>query len=1185
MTAELDTPKKDRIILWFREIRNKDVSLVGGKAASLGEMIGELQQTGLKVPDGFAVTVNGYNLFLRGSPGLQESISEEIQQVRTAFLNLQNAKEKISLEPTDREEVIPEAATKKEYEESNRAFQLILEQTGAAIRERITQASLPDALTEEIARAYKALSQEAGLENVSVAVRSSATAEDLPDASFAGQQDTFLNVSGFDKLKDACLHCFASLFTNRAISYREDQHFIQLTLAAKAKEQGDLEQSAYHQRIAEAVDHFNVGLSIAVQLMVRSDLASSGVIFSIDTESGFDQVVYITAAFGLGEFVVQGRVNPDQHWVFKPTMTIADERPGVKDVKLVYSENGVCEEVIPGWERKKFCLTHDEVLKLAEWAIIIEKHYKKAMDIEWAKDGLTNELYIVQARPETVHSTKGTTEIYQLLERPKKSVIEGEAVGNKIGKGTVHIIKDTSRLSEFVPGEVLVTVMTDPDWEPIMKVAAAIVTNRGGRTCFTGDTLLLTNEGFMTFEQVFEDHEGLFVPSLNRSTLKIEWKPIIASMKRKANVIEVNASQTGRVKNNTLKITPDHKILTFEDRKLVSKEISNVLDDNQMALLAQKIPRLSESTEKDRKLAYLLGALSSDGHIYLSRTHGEVQFIQKPTKEKEKFIEAVNTYMEELFDKRFSVQKKKQSSGMIRGKPIVGTANAYRCYSKQVAVQLVQEQQNVVPTILQADEELIFNYLAGFIDGDGSYNHESNRINIYCSNDSLLQSIIVSCLRLGILPQVTTNRSIYNVQIVERIEEILAYTKRVKGIDRRKIFGTRFFSAKQLVGDIIEEVNYNERIRPFVEKNLLIDANKIQEYIIPLCKREEERMELSRVLESDTRMHRISFAKNIGVRDVYNITVEDNNNYIVFTSRLSPILVNNCHAAIVSRELGIPCVIGTEYGTEVLKKDQDVTVDCSEGQGLVYDGLLPFKVSELDLTKIPKTRTKIMLNIGIPEQAFTAAHLPHSGVGLGRVEFIINSHIQIHPLALVQFKDLELIGVQKGMLDYARSTKMQIESLTEFYLDKAEFFVDRLAYGIGRIGAAFYPKPVIIRLSDFKTNEYANLIGGKLFEPEESNPMIGWRGCSRYYDKRFEAGFILECRALAKVRNDMKLHNVVVMLPFCRTPAEAELVRDIMKEHGLVQGEPKDSPLQLYCMAEIPSNVILADKFSNIVDG
>ncbi|MFX0117328.1 MAG: PEP/pyruvate-binding domain-containing protein, partial [Candidatus Hodarchaeota archaeon] len=1010
-------------------------------------------------------------------------------------------------------------------------------------------------------------------------------AEDLPDASFAGQQDTFLNVSGLKELKEACLHCFASLFTNRAISYREDQRFIQLELAKKARELGNITQAAYHDKIADSVDHFNVGLSVAIQLMVRSDLASSGVIFSIDTESGYDQVVYITVAYGLGEFVVQGRVNPDQHWVFKPTMTVIDQRPGVKDVKLVYAQEGVCEETIPFWQRKQFCLSHNEVMKLAEWAVIIEKHYGKAMDIEWAKDGVTSELYIVQARPETVHSTKSATEIYRLLKRPKKPLIEGEAVGNKIGQGSVHIINDASMISEFIPGEVLVTVMTDPDWEPIMKVASAIITNRGGRTCFTGDTVLLTNKGFMTFEQVFEDYEGLFIPSLNRNTLKIEWKPIIASMKRKADVIEVNTSQTGRMRNNTLKMTPDHKILTFENRKLVSKEISDALDNNQMALLAQKIPRLSESTEKDRKLAYLLGALSSDGHVYLSRTRGEVQFIQKATKEKEKFIETVNAYMEDLFDKRFRTHKKKQSTGMIRGEPIVGTANAYRCASKQIALQLTQEKQNLVQTILQADEELIFNYLAGFIDGDGSYNHESNRINIYCSNKSLLQSIMVSCLRLGILPQVTTNRSIYNVQIAERIKEILTYTKRVRGIYSRKIQGTRFFSAKQLVGDIIEEVNYKGRIRPFVERNLIIDANKIQENIIPLCKREEEKKELSRILESDTRMHRISFVKNIGVQDVYNITVEDNNNYIVFTSRLSPILVNNCHAAIVSRELGIPCVIGTEYGTEVLKNDQDVTVDCSEGQGLIYEGLLPFKVSELDPTNVPKTRTKIMLNIGIPEQAFTAAHLPHSGVGLGRLEFIINSHIQIHPLALVQFKDLELLGIKKGLLDYAKSVKMQIEALTDFYGDKIEYFVDRLAFGIGRIGAAFYPEPVIVRLSDFKTNEYANLIGGKMFEPEESNPMIGWRGCSRYYDKRFEAGFILECRALAKVRNEMKLHNVVVMLPFCRTPAEAELVREIMAEHGLIQGKPKDSPLELYCMAEIPSNVILADKFSEIVDG
>ncbi|MFQ5979021.1 MAG: phosphoenolpyruvate synthase [Candidatus Heimdallarchaeota archaeon] len=773
MTASHAIPKNQQLILWFREIRNKDVNIVGGKAASLGEMISELQDAGVSVPNGFAITVRGYNLFIEQSPGLQEFIKEEIKKVHTAFQNLQDIKEKFSLKSRADGDLVPESI-KNEYEKNNRTFQLTLVDCGAAIRERISQALFPEALAEEVKAAYNELSKEVGSDNASVAVRSSATAEDLPDASFAGQQDTYLNISGIKALEKACLQCFASLFTNRAISYREDQRFIQLELAEKARDLGDLEQAAYHEKIAKAVDHFNVGLSIAVQLMVRSDLASSGVIFSIDTESGFDEVIYITAAFGLGEFVVQGRVNPDQHWIFKPTMTVIDERPGVKDAKLVYGEEGVREETIPGWERKKFCLVQEEVMKLAEWALIIENHYGKAMDIEWAKDGLNNELYVVQARPETVHSSKSATEIYRLLKRPQKPLIEGEAVGNKIGQGRIHVIKDASKISEFIPGDVLVTVMTDPDWEPIMKVASAIITNRGGRTC---------------------------------------------------------------------------------------------------------------------------------------------------------------------------------------------------------------------------------------------------------------------------------------------------------------------------------------------------------------------------------------------------------------------------HAAIISRELGIPCVIGTEYGTEVLKTGQEVTVDCSEGQGLIYEGFLPFKISELDPANVPDTQTKIMLNIGIPEQAFTAARLPHSGVGLGRVEFIINSHIQIHPLALVQFKDLELIGVQKGMSDYARGVKMQIEALTDFYVNKAEYFVDRLAYGIGRIGAAFYPEPVIIRLSDFKTNEYANLIGGKMFEPEESNPMIGWRGCSRYYDKRFESGFILECRALAKVRNEMKLHNVVVMLPFCRTPAEAELVRAIMEEHGLVQGKPTDSPLELYCMAEIPSNIILADEFSRIVDG
>jgi len=774
MKSETEVPKKDRLILWFREIRNNDVKLVGGKAASLGEMFGELQETGVKVPDGFAITVNGYNQFIKEIPGLGAFIDKEVQKVRMVFHTLQNAKEKLEIEKKRMGDAVPDQL-KKSYEEANRSFQLTLVDCGELIRKRISQANFPKSLEKELEQAYQKLCDDSGTGSPSLAVRSSATAEDLPEASFAGQQDTYLNISELKEVKKACLDCFASLFTNRAMSYREDVRETQLKKAKIARMENDEKTAKYHQSIAAAVDHLNVGISIAIQLMVRSDQASSGVIFSIDTESGFSNIVYVTAAWGLGEYVVQGRVNPDQHYFFKPTMTLIDEKPGTKDVKLVYGKDGgVEEEVVPVQDRKRFCLTPEEVVKLAKWALIIEKHYGQPVDIEWAKDGLTGKLYVVQARPETVHSTKTSTEIYKLLKRPDRSIIEGDSVGNKIGQGAVHMIEDSSKISEFVPDEVLVTDMTNPDWESIMKVASAIVTNKGGRTC---------------------------------------------------------------------------------------------------------------------------------------------------------------------------------------------------------------------------------------------------------------------------------------------------------------------------------------------------------------------------------------------------------------------------HAAIVSREMGIPCVIGTGHATEVLKDGQVITVDCSEGQGLIYEGELPFKVSKLDPSKIPPTQTKVSLNIGIPEQAFSAGLLPHDGVGLAREEFIINSRIQIHPLALVHYGVLELLGHQKELLEYARRVVMQIESLTTAYLDKTQFFIDQLAFGIGRIGAAFYPEKVIVRLSDFKSNEYSNLIGGKLFEPKESNPMIGWRGCSRYYDKRYQAAFILECKALAKVRYEMKLSNVMIMLPFCRTPEEAEKVRDIMQEQGLIQGEPEESPLEIYCMAEIPANIILADEFSKIVNG
>ncbi len=509
---------------------------------------------------------------------------------------------------------------------------------------------------------------------------------------------------------------------------------------------------------------------------------------------------------------------------------------------------------------------------------------------------------------------------------------------------------------------------------------------------------------------------------------------------------------------------------------------------------------------------------------------------------------------------------------------VAGNANAYRCYSKQVATQLLDYERNTVQMLLAADEGLILHFLAGVIDGDGSYSKKSNRINIYCSNDLLLQSIVVGCLRLGIVPQVSTNRNIYNVQIVEQVERVLLYTKRVKGNYNRKRTGTRFFSAKQLIGDIANTVNFKGRIKSYVNNNLLIDSEKLRNYVLPLCN-EKQSKDLDKILNSDTRMQRVNFSKKLGVKDVYNIMVEDHHNYVVFTSRYTPIIVNNCHAAIISRELGIPCVIGTGNGTSKIKAGSKITVDCSEGVGRIYDGLLKYRVDELRLDSLPKTKTQIMMNAGVPEQAFTQGQIPNDGVGLAREEFIINSYIGIHPLALIEYNQLK----KKANKDpKVKSVIKKIDEKSSAYKDKVEFFVDNLARGIAKIAAGFYPNDVIVRMSDFKTNEYANLVGGYLYEPDEHNPMIGWRGASRYYDDKFKPAFGLECRALKKARDEMGLTNIKPMIPFCRTPDEGKKVIETMNEFGLKQGE---NGLEVYVMCEIPSNVVVADQFSEVFDG
>lgn len=713
--------KSKEFILWFDEIGIEDVPLVGGKNASLGEMIRELGKEGINVPNGFAITAYAYR-FLLEKAGIEDNIKKILADLDTH--DVENLKDR-----------------------------------GKKIRSLIESAELPPELEEAITKAYKEMNTRLGYEeNTDVAVRSSATAEDLPDASFAGQQETYLHVRGVDALLKACKKCFASLFTDRAISYRVDKGF----------------------------DHFQVSLSIGVQKMVRSDSASSGVIFSIDTESGFKNAVFITGSYGLGENVVQGAVNPDEFYVFKPTLRegkrpIIGKKIGSKKMKLVYTKEGVKNIPTTEKERNSFCISDDEVLTLAEWACKIEDHYSrkaghfKPMDIEWAKDGDgkkagTGKLFIVQARPETVHSTKDMSIMKTyILEEKGEIIASGQAVGDMIGQGEANVIESAEEISRFKKGQVLVTDMTDPDWEPIMKIASAIVTNRGGRTC---------------------------------------------------------------------------------------------------------------------------------------------------------------------------------------------------------------------------------------------------------------------------------------------------------------------------------------------------------------------------------------------------------------------------HAAIVSRELGIPCVIGTENATKKIKSGLGVTVSCAEGEtGKIYKGLLKYEVKELNLKELPKTKTKIMMNVGIPDKAFIEGQIPNDGVGLAREEFIINSYIGIHPMVLVEYDKLK----KKAKKDKELAKLIRkIDDLTSGYENKEEFFIDNLARGIGKIAAGFYPNDVIVRLSDFKSNEYANLVGGYLYEPEESNPMIGWRGASRYYDEEYKPAFGLECKAILKARNEFGLKNIKVMIPFCRTVEEGKKVIETMKEFGLVQGE---NDLEVYVMCEIPSNVVLADKFSEIFDG
>ncbi|MBU3943015.1 phosphoenolpyruvate synthase, partial [Patescibacteria group bacterium] len=696
--------KKLRNILWYKEINKSDGLLVGGKNASLGEMFTALTKQGVNIPNGFCLTSKAYWHFLKAN-----NIDQKIKELFDDF----NPKSIDSL-------------TK----------------TGKAVRTLILESEIPKDLKRKISKSYAKLSVIYKQKEVDVAVRSSATAEDLATASFAGQMETFLNIKGEEALFKAIKGCIASLFTNRAIAYRDEKKFNQL----------------------------NIALSVGVQKMIRSDLNASGVMFTIDTESGFKDVVSISSIWGIGEMIVKGLITPDEFFVFKPTLRLSGPQGklykpiilknlGRKTKKYIYAKNGGLAEVkVAPKDQLRFSIADKDILTLAEWGCKIEEHYGKHQDIEWAKDGKTGELFIVQSRPETIYNPK-LGKVYQeyKIKNTEKPVLEGIAVGDKIGVGKVHIISDVSKLNQFKEGEVLVTKMTDPDWVPIMRLASAIVTDEGGKTA---------------------------------------------------------------------------------------------------------------------------------------------------------------------------------------------------------------------------------------------------------------------------------------------------------------------------------------------------------------------------------------------------------------------------HAAIVSRELGVPAIVGTQTATKVLKNGQMVTVDCTQGlKGRIFNGKVPFEIKEYDLKKVPKMETKIMMNIGAPDIAFKSSFLPNKGVGLAREEFIIAEKIRVHPLALYHYETLK-----------DKKLKKQIADLTVEHKDKKEYFVKELAEGIAQIGAAFYPNKVIVRFSDFKTNEYRSLIGGELYEQEEANPMIGFRGASRYVDEQFQPAFKMECQAIKRARDVFGLKNIEVMVPFCRTPEEGKKVRQLIEKFGL-----KD--LKVYVMCEIPSNVIMVDKFLDVFDG
>jgi len=1065
-----------KYVKWFDELSKDDVTVAGGKGANLAEMA----NAGFPVPEGFVVIKDAYDKFLEENK-LKEKIFEILKKT-----NIKDTAE------------LTKAAEK--------------------IQNLILSASMPKDIEKEIREAYRKLCKVkkgiiiAGEEHEEfVAVRSSATAEDLPTASFAGQQKTLLNVKGEDDVVNAVKECWASLFTPRAIFYREEKGF----------------------------KHEEVSIAVVVQRMINADKA--GVMFTVNPATSDKSKIVIEGAYGLGEAVVSGQVTPDTYVVNKETLEIEEREISTQEWMITRKGEKTVRVEVPEDIRSKQKLDDSEIVELARYGKKIEEHYNFPQDIEWAVEG--DKIYILQSRPVTTLEEKVKEMKEEEVEAKGEVILKGLAASPGVAVGKVKIIHDTSELHKVEKGDILVTKMTTPDMVPAMERAAAIVTNDGGLTCVEGDAKVLTDRGFLRMREVYElvkCGKKLKVLGLNAKTLKTEWKEVIDAQKREAKRFEIVVYRKNKGNKDTIKITPDHNFPIFLNGVLSKVKLADILSNNLSVLSIDRIPIIEDRYKDLAMVMYLGGAILSDGHIV--RRDGKpirVRFTQKYADNKKEFIEKI-----------------KEDIRIIGGEFLeIGNRNnviEYQTSRKRPSEILgfIEENINTIP--LYASENELVNLIAGFVDGDGCLSGR-RRIEIYQNSSQVkkIEGIILSLYRLGIIPRLRYKKAtIADIYFKNNLETILQRTKRIR-LDKLEelegpIEGEKLIDISQILPEA-KDFDYRGYLYNFYKRKSFIGIDKLERYFSKVNREGVEKIKEKIKLLKQSDVYSIRIGK-VGedYGEVYNITVEASNefnhNYIVWTKNYTPIVVFNCHAAIVSRELGIPCVVGTKKATQVLKEGEIITVDAT--RGIIYRGEVEVeeakKAEEVAAAGAPIiTATAVKVNIDMPRLAEKAAATGAEGVGLLRAEHMI--------------------------LELGKHPRKFIEE------GKEEELVEALANGIEKVCAAFYPYSVWYRTLDAPTGEFRRLEGGEN-EPEEPNPMLGWRGIRRGLDEPWLIK--AEFKAIKKVI-ERGYNNIGVMLPLVQHVNELRKAKKLAKEVGLIPH--KDCAFGI--MVETPAAALCIEDF------